>query len=208
MKSIFILFLVSIAIICNESIAEEGFDLQRSADGTYYMSGNPDLVGNYVDEQGNIIDDSGARLIGNIFKGPETTTPTFGGKKTKGYKGGKRGGKKGKGKAWKMGKSSQIPASSKSAKSKMPTSLPTRKKLFPLFPNLTRKPTSSPTKSPTRKKLFPFIFPNLTKKPTSSPTKSPTKKKLFPIFFPNLAEPANDRAFIFPTDGAMSNSLD
>merc|ERR1740139_2145275 len=172
MKSIFILFLISIAIICNESVAEDGFDLQRSADGTYYMSGNPDLVGNYVDEQGNIIDDSGARLIGNIFKGPEPTTPTFGGKKTKGYKGGKRGGKKGKGKAWKMGKSSQIPASSKSAKSKMPTSLPTKsptkKKLFPIFfPNLA-EPANDRA----------FIFPKLTKKPTSSPTKSPTKKKL------------------------------
>jgi len=195
MKSIFILFLVSIAIICNESIAEEGFDLQRSADGTYYMSGNPDLVGNYVDEQGNIIDDSGARLIGNIFKGPETTTPTFGGKKTKGYKGGKRGGKKGKGKAWKMGKSSQIPVSSKSAKSKMPTSPPTRKKLFPfIFPSVAQPVPVMPVRSKSSKSKIP--------------TSSPTNKKLFPIFFPNLAGPANDRAFIFRTDGAMSNSLD
>jgi len=145
------------------------------------MSGNPDLVGNYVDEQGNIIDDSGARLIGNIFKGPETTTPTFGGKKTKGYKGGKRGGKKGKGKAWKMGKSS---------KSAMPTSPPTRKKLFPLFPNLTKKPASPPTK------LFPFIFPSVAQpvpvmpvrsksSKSKTPTSLPTRKKIFPIFFPN-----------------------
>jgi len=133
--------------VCNESIAQ-----QRSADGTYYMSGNPELVGNYVDEQGNIMG---------------TTTPTFGGKKTKAPKGGKSVGKKTKG--YKGGKS---------GKGKKGTTKPTS------------SPTKKPTSSPTKKKLFPIFFPKI------------------PKSFPDIAEPANDRAFIFPTNGALSNSLD
>jgi len=208
MKSIFILFLVSIAIICNESIA-----LQLSADGTYYVSGDPDLAGNYVDDQGNIIDASGARLIDNIFKGGKnggkngkegTTTPTFGGKKTKAPKSGKSVGKKGTTTPTFGGKKTKAPKGGKSVGKKGTTT--------PIFGGKKTKAPKGGKSVGKKTKGYKGGKSGKGKKGATTPTSSPTNKKVFPIIFPNplpdIAEPANDRAFIFPTDGARSNSLD